>query len=601
VSNKVLEFIIGAKDKTAAAATKAQAAFRKLGAAAKASFSTMLHYSKIALGGIMAISAGIIVAIKAAMNIDAAKNPFIRFTGSVKAAKQHIKELQDIGEQGVISTDQLIDASRELMNVSDGVLGTSKNMKILADAAATVGEDIGSLTDSYGKFYLKLLLGEPVKREVQELQRLGIITSETSRKMLELEKAGYSQDKIWRLLQNDIHKFAGGVEDDAKLAISSWGRLKETWKRDLEEIGGYFLDFAAEKLDAITAWLKKMREDGSLEKWAERAVTAFESAAKAAEKAIEYADKLIHPSELSPLEAAGAGAVAGGLIGGPKGALVGGAAGLGYGIANLPEHLGEVRPADSMEAVDLGIYSPRPKKTSTRIKPSSDVLKATREGFIALQKYREELPDIIGEINLKQRADERKAADERKKQQEDEIEQLEKKADSIEKSNSLLQDQARTAAELARKAADTAVSESERARELALSSKARKELKAQEKQTAKEEQRLAELAESALGKAEGQTPGSRLERSIEKRRSRFAERAGRGIFREGGARFQRNLSEEEQWALRHQQQKGIASEKMREAEKLDKDAKEAAKTSADRLTNIDLNITALKTELESRG
>jgi len=566
VGNKVLEFIIGAKDKTHAAATKAQAAFRRLGAAAKAGFSTMLRYSKIALGGLVALTAGIVVAIKAAMNIDAAKNPFIRFMGSAKAAKQHIKELQDIGEQGVVSSEALIDASRKLLNVSNGALGTSKNMKALADASTTVGEEIGTLTEKYGKFYLKLTLMEPIKREVQELQRLGVITDETSKKMIALEEAGYSQDKIWRLLQNDIHKFAGGVEDDAKLAKSSWDRLKETWKRDLEEIGGYFLDFASEKLDTITAWLKKMREDGSLQEWAEKVVKSLEDIAKAATTAIKAAkdvyEYFMGPDVETPKQIATRELKLYKHI-------------PGYGGYDTITSEGNRKRQERIKELELqatqSLLTPEDQfaigsggRKST--KPSADVVKAVSEGFAASKAREKKLDKDIADARLT-------AAVELKKKQDAEIKLLEKKKDIIEKSNSLLQEQVRTTAELAREAADTATSESERARELALSSKARKELKAEEKQTAKEEQTLARLAERARHK----------------------------IDRMNYTGFRRSLSEEEQYALKYEQQKKLAGEKMSEAEQLDTDAKNAAKDSAKRLENIDKNIGDLKKALESGG
>jgi hypothetical protein len=268
MNNRILSFIIKASDQTKGAISSASNGIRQLGQAASRAFSglaTVVRNVGMAIG---VIAAQMGIALRQSLKIEGAANPFERFVGGMKEAKQHIKDLQNIASSGVIKTDELIEASRGLMNVSNGALGAAKDMKALGDVAAMTGNSVGDIADAVGMAFQQLANGDQISRATRGLERLGIISSETRGRMEELWDSGATAAQVFAILQESISSFAGGIEADAQLGQAAFGRLKEEGARALQEAGDVIENVAVPKISKLAEWLKKIRENGDLQFWA---------------------------------------------------------------------------------------------------------------------------------------------------------------------------------------------------------------------------------------------------------------------------------------------------------------------------------------------
>lgn len=233
----VLEFFIRAKDKTGQGTKQAQSNFKTM---AKGILKNMVAIGAAFVG----IRQGLklfVSSIKEAIQLEAMKNPFIRFVGSAKEARQHLEDVRKIAKAGVFDFNEIANASRELMNLSDGLMGSAKDMTALADVATTTGEDIGSVAREVGRFYQMLRSGRDVSRAAMQLERLGIVSTGFIPKLIEMQKTGESTAEMWKVLQKEIHKFAGGIEDDAELIASKIKGTQEVIREAKTEFGKGFL------------------------------------------------------------------------------------------------------------------------------------------------------------------------------------------------------------------------------------------------------------------------------------------------------------------------------------------------------------------------
>lgn len=255
--------------------------------------NNFLQVAKAGIAIFKALADAILSGVKAAMKMDAAANPFERFTGSAEEAAKHVQALQAIGARGVIPTDELIEASRQLMNLSGGLLGTAKDMQALADVAATTGDPVGTLTSAVGMFTQALRTGKRVDMAIKELQALGIVSDEVAARMTQMAASGEANSKIFAELTNSINSFSGGVEDDAKRAASAVNQMKEQWTQNLEEAGKPFLNFTSEVLGSLAQKMQDLRDSGAIEDWATRAANALEELIPIIESVFGKLGKLI--------------------------------------------------------------------------------------------------------------------------------------------------------------------------------------------------------------------------------------------------------------------------------------------------------------------
>ena len=268
----VLDFFIRAKDKTGAATKGAGKGFRSMAVKIVA----VVVAIKAAIASFKMLGRVIKDAIQEAMKIEAAKNPFIRFTGSAKAAREHIEELRKLSRFGLFNLDEFIDASRKLMNISHGALGGAQNMKSLADAATTTGEELGKVTDTMGRFLAYLTAERDVTTMAIRLQNLGVVTGEATEKIKSMVETGAPFAEIWGVVTKEIDKFKGGLEDDSELAIAAIGKLKDQGKEALGKLGKAFLEQSGLVRD-LGNFIQRLMDEGKLDEWAEKAAGGLES------------------------------------------------------------------------------------------------------------------------------------------------------------------------------------------------------------------------------------------------------------------------------------------------------------------------------------
>lgn len=275
---RVLEYLIRAKDKTKEPTSSAAGNFEAL--RAKASHSIAGLIAKVgalagAMIGIRKVGGLFVESIKVAFQFERYETQFKVLLGSLEAAKARMAELAEFSAKTPFQLGEIAQASRQLHVFSGGVLGAADSLKLVGDAAATSGKSIDEVAFWVGRAYSAIQAGLPFGEAGMRLQEMAILSGDARNKMDELTAAGATNAEIWAVLQGELEKFNGGMEELSKTGEGLVSTLKDNWKLALGEFGKAFTDIAKNDIKGLSDALSRLKEDGTIAVWADRAVEAL--------------------------------------------------------------------------------------------------------------------------------------------------------------------------------------------------------------------------------------------------------------------------------------------------------------------------------------
>ena len=265
MGNKVIEYIIGAKDRTGGAIKSALARVKDF--ASKIGSNLMNIQAGFSMLGTAAHKA--MAFMRKAFEFERTTVQFKTLIGSMDEAREHMKMLQDMGDTPPFSLEEFAAASRSLMVMTDGVLGFRNSLELCGDAAAATGRPIQELAHEVGRAYAIIRDGQPLSRATMALRNMGVLTPEVAARMDELQKAGASNAEIWNELENALKRYKGAMEETEQTGSGLVGAISAQWDDTLREFGEACLESAKDGLGALLEWIKRLREDGTIAVWAD--------------------------------------------------------------------------------------------------------------------------------------------------------------------------------------------------------------------------------------------------------------------------------------------------------------------------------------------
>ena len=274
--NRVVEYIIGAKDATAGAIRSALARLR--------SFASGVG------SNLMNIRAGfgmLRTAISSAMEFMRKTFAFEKMTvqfktliGNMDEARAHMRMLQELGNTPPFSLEEFAAASRQLMVMTEGALGYKKSLELIGDAAAATGQPIQNLAHEIGRAFAIIRDGQPLTRATMGLRNMGAITPEVAAKLDELQKSGASTVEIWKTLEEHLQRFEGAMKETEQTGEGLVGAIKSQWDTSLRTFGEALLETAKDGLGALLEKMKELNEDGTIALWAEETMEWLDNVAE---------------------------------------------------------------------------------------------------------------------------------------------------------------------------------------------------------------------------------------------------------------------------------------------------------------------------------
>ena len=407
--NKVIEYIIGAKDATGAAISSAlnkiksfaasvgrnlaniQAGFQMLGRAAQSAYSVLQR----------------------AFRFETLTVQFKTLVGSMDEARDHMQMLQKLGETPPFSLEAFAAASRTLLVMTNNALGFEESLKLVGDAAAATGTPIENLAHEVGRAFAIIRDGQPITRATMALRNMGVITPEVAAKLDELQKSGATNIEIWRVLEDELKKYNGAMAETEQTGQGLVDAISSQWDKSVRTFGEAFMTTAKDGMGSLLEYMKRINEDGTLEEWAARLADSLMDAITSMREFMETTSELKagiwEKSGLSDLYHGPASVLAG-----LSAAVTAKVNGMSWG-----ESFGKIYDEASLEEMNKGYYthqmmksgmivSGNDEKMAKRIAEYTEEVKAKREEKYA--KIREEAAKRRAERMAKQEAEAKEKA-----------------------------------------------------------------------------------------------------------------------------------------------------------------------------------------------
>ena len=270
----------GGASQVMAALGKVGGAFKKLG-------------TEVIRGGIWGVAANAftsmissmresVLGLRSAFRFETLTAQFKTLVGGIDEAKAHMADLKALGDTPPFNLEQFAATSRELMVMTDGVLGYKKSLELIGDAAAATGRPIEQLGHAVGRLFASVRDGQPLSRAVMELRNMGVLTPEVTKRLQEMQDAGESNARIWAEVEAALGRYNGAMKDTEATGEGLMGAIKSRWENFVRQFGEAFSDAAKDGMGKMLSKMEELEKSGTIEDWAEGAVESLEKVAESA-------------------------------------------------------------------------------------------------------------------------------------------------------------------------------------------------------------------------------------------------------------------------------------------------------------------------------
>jgi hypothetical protein len=216
-------------------------------------------------------------AIKTSFNFETMRTQLKVLLGSMQAAQKQFKLLRDFSAKTPFQLGGIVDAYQQLLTFTEGALATEKGLKLVGDAAAGRGKEFSEVAYWVGRLYASLKNGDPFMDSVGAMQRLGLAGGDIRGVLTRLTESGASFGEKWAVVEKNLLRFSGGMEQLSKTGDGLISTLKDNWTIALATFGDAFKESAKGGIETMINTIKKLVDDGTIEAWANKAKEAFDT------------------------------------------------------------------------------------------------------------------------------------------------------------------------------------------------------------------------------------------------------------------------------------------------------------------------------------
>lgn len=283
--NKVLEYIIRAKDATSRGISSASGRLQNFAKTVGQNLMNIQAGFQMAMQVIGTVAKFIKSAIQEAFKFEKAVTNFKTLLGSIDEAKTHIADLKKFASETPLTFDDLSTASRLLLSFGSNVKDIMPSLKMLGDIALGDSQRFQGLAlvfaqvKSQGK-----LMGQDLLQMInQGFNPLTVISRETGVAMGELKDMMSEGLISFEMVEAAMKSAtsAGGIFHNAMKDASLTGEgltstLQDKLRESLRQIGDTFAETAKGGMSDFIKKLDELNNNGSIQKWAEGASNAIQ-------------------------------------------------------------------------------------------------------------------------------------------------------------------------------------------------------------------------------------------------------------------------------------------------------------------------------------
>jgi tape measure domain-containing protein len=338
MGNRILEYIIRAKDATKAAIESARSRISGLAGTIGSNLAN-IQAGFAMLGGVVRQFAGIATrAVREAFSFEKSLTDFKVLLGSIDQAKEHVASLKAFASKTPLTFGDLAGASKLLLSFGSAVGDIQPSLKMLGDISMGDAQKFQGLAlvfaqvKSAGK-----LMGQDLLQMInQGFNPLAVIAEQTGASMSDLKdmmsEGAISFEMVeaaMRAATGEGGRFHNAMEEASKTGMGLQSTLQDNVSQALTTLGGAFTNVVKNGLEALIGKFQELNSDGTIARWAEMLKEKVDSAAEAVKALAERASGLGRALKI------GWDFTGGAVVSGVKyvGSTIGGAIGATAGVA----------------------------------------------------------------------------------------------------------------------------------------------------------------------------------------------------------------------------------------------------------------------------
>jgi hypothetical protein len=279
MSGRAITYIIKAESLVQAGVDKAVRALRGM----RASLSNVFAGSSAGIGGLARfglqmqgihyIARGLSFAFHQVQTAVSAAFQFERYRmqmsvllGSVDAAQARIKELHAFAAATPFEMPEIVDASRLLEVLTNGLMGSRASLELVGDAAAITGNQINEVAMWVGRAYTAIRSGREFGIAARRLQEMGILSGEARNRMEELQDSGAAAADVWRELNDALMRFSGSMKIASQTGEGLVSTLRDELHLAYADFGEGMVQATKDAMREMIAEIAKQRDAGTFHK-----------------------------------------------------------------------------------------------------------------------------------------------------------------------------------------------------------------------------------------------------------------------------------------------------------------------------------------------
>ncbi len=275
--NKVLEYIIRAKDATGSAVSSALGRLKSFASGVARQLANVKAGLDMALGAARGFARAFASAIGEAFRFEKAVSDFRVLLKSVDAAKEHIADLRRFASSTPLAFGDLSQASKLLLSFGASVGEVMPSLRMLGDIAMGDRQKFQGLALVFAQVKAAgKLMGQDLLQMVnQGFNPLTVIAQQTGRSVGELKdlmaEGAISFEMVaeaMRVATSEGGLFHGAMEEASKTGEGLVSTLQDKWTDAVRTFGEAFTGAAKGGIQALIDKLTELAEDGTLAKWA---------------------------------------------------------------------------------------------------------------------------------------------------------------------------------------------------------------------------------------------------------------------------------------------------------------------------------------------
>jgi hypothetical protein len=186
-------------------------------------------------------SGSLAAAIERIKTISVYQGQFEPLLKGVAQAKMRVAELMAFASKSPFDLDSVVKASRSLEIFTRGAMGSGQSLKLVSNIAKASGTSIEQAADAFGGLYRALQNKEPISRAGTEIQRMGLLSDQTSEKIQRLQNTGATFAQVWLTVQEAIKTNSKQTDDYSKSVEGLTKQLDEQQSKNKAAFGKAFV------------------------------------------------------------------------------------------------------------------------------------------------------------------------------------------------------------------------------------------------------------------------------------------------------------------------------------------------------------------------